>query len=607
MSIHLFLIGEAGLAKVEKKVSTVPVSPRLTQTRLPVLVDPERIPAQMVAKDVPDFINRTSLAKIAQEKKLMAEKTRESTQKKYPSSLLYKFHENKGGRSLEEVRREVDDEFNKQLAFDSSFYHEPPDFSKVKADVKLNTSTVLKEDFLYRRQQAKDAALLRQYEEELRDPFDYYMWQHEMKERDHQDKLKQVVFRREQAKQTSIEAKDAMEKQREDNMKIANLMREQAEVIKDQKDLEKEIEMLHNKELVHKISEVRDKNPIEAAQKVIKERIEIGKRVREELEEKRLLKEEEDRREEELKADRIRQLRAMNTVHKEHIAVFDPTLTAGVTLLDQMSYMEMKIRRQQEKMKAEEAEALKRQEIADEKKRKLDDLERRKDTIMRARELKAATGKSNRQKMLETKKREEEELDQARREADSLVKQEIARKHELKRLEQEALKAEEARIKRQQQYLGVAMGQVEQMRERELQMARERQVREQEKEAKLKTASKVATSLSDRKNKIHIETVTQKSRLAEIAERDLAVEMEKKLAIEKFKSSVVEKKELFREGQQQHDATKTASIEHNPYAHRISEESLTKVRTMQKMSRSLSGGAGDNRGGAQPSKRVQIQ
>lgn len=586
------------------------MSPRLTQTRLPVLVDPERIPAQVLAKEVPDFINRTNLAKIAQEKKAMADKTRETTQKKYPSSLLYKFHENKGGRSLEEVRREVDDEFNKQLAFDSSFYHEPPDFSKGKAvEVKLNTSTVLKEDFLYRRQQAKDAALLRQYEEELRDPLDYYMWQHEMKERDHQDKLKQVVFRREQAKQTSIEAKDAMEKQREDNSKIANLMREQAEVIKEQKDLEKEIEMLRNKELVHKVSEVRDKNPIEATQKVIKERIEIGKRVREELEEQRLLKEEEDRREEELKADRIRQLRAMNTVHKEHIAVFDPTLTAGVTLLDQMSYMEMKIRRQQEKMEAEEAEVLKRQEIADEKKRKLDDLERRKDTIMRARELKAATGKSNRQKMLETKRREEEDLEQARREADSLVKQEIARKHELKRQEQEALKAEEARIKRQQQYMGVAMGQVEQMRERELQMARERQAREQEKEAKLRTASKVATSLSDRKNKSHIEAVTQKSRLADIAERDLAVEMEKKLAIEKFKTSVVEKKVLFREGQQQHGATKTVLIEHNPYAHRISEESLTKVRTMQKMARSLSGGAGEDiRGnGTQASKRVQIQ
>ena len=52
----------------------------------------------------------------------------------------------------------------------------------------------------------------------------------------------------------AIEAKDAMLKQKQDNHTVANLMREQAEVIKEQKELEKEIEMLKNKEVVQKIA-----------------------------------------------------------------------------------------------------------------------------------------------------------------------------------------------------------------------------------------------------------------------------------------------------------------------------------------------------------------
>lgn len=47
-----------------------------------------------------------------------------------------------------------------------------------------------------------------------------------------------------------------------------------------------------------------------------------------------------------------------------------------------------------------------------------------------------------------------DELIKARKESDIYMKHEIAKRQEIKKEEQEALKAEEARIKRQQQYLG---------------------------------------------------------------------------------------------------------------------------------------------------------
>ena len=303
--------GEAGVSKAPSKPPTQPVSPKLTKTRPPVLPEPERIEGTIEAKEVPAFINKTNLAEIERQKREALERTKAATRAQYTKTQEYKFHESKAGRSVEEIRREVEAQRNKELAFDSSFYNEAPDFQRDSPSVRLNAAAILKEDALYRKQQAKDAEVLRNYEEELRDPFEYYMWQQELRERDHQDKLKGVAMRRQQAKQSAIEAREAMLRQKEDNYSVANLMREQAEAIKAQKELEREVEMLQNQEVVQSVIEERSVKPQQAVRKVLEERGEVGRKVREELEAARLRKEEEDRREEEIKADSIRQLRAL--------------------------------------------------------------------------------------------------------------------------------------------------------------------------------------------------------------------------------------------------------------------------------------------------------
>jgi len=59
------------------------------------------------------------------------------------------------------------------LQFDATFVHDAPDFTQKSAVVRVNAATILREDFLYRKQQNKDAAVLKNYEEELRDPVEY--------------------------------------------------------------------------------------------------------------------------------------------------------------------------------------------------------------------------------------------------------------------------------------------------------------------------------------------------------------------------------------------------------------------------------------------------
>jgi len=63
----------------------------------------------------------------------------------------------------------------------------------MQQQVKNNASAILREDAIYRKQQAKDVQLLRAYEEELRDPTEFYLWQKEMRDRDAVEKLEKVA------------------------------------------------------------------------------------------------------------------------------------------------------------------------------------------------------------------------------------------------------------------------------------------------------------------------------------------------------------------------------------------------------------------------------
>ena len=260
--------GEAGLAKVTKKAVTRPISPKITQPRPPVLPEPERISNEVTAKEVPAFIHNNNMESISKKRMEDQRQIKEQTIAKYNKQQEFKFHETKAGRPLEEVKKEIEEQRNKELAFDSSYYNPPPDFSKhhAKVSIKDNVATILKEDSLYRKQQAKDAQILRNYEEELRDPTEYYLWQKDMRERDEIEKLKHVALRREQAKQSAEEAKYALVKQKDDNAHVASLVRQQGDAIKRQKELEKDIEILQKQEIVQQVIAVRETKPIEAAQ-----------------------------------------------------------------------------------------------------------------------------------------------------------------------------------------------------------------------------------------------------------------------------------------------------------------------------------------------------
>lgn len=551
---------------------------------MPVLPEPERIVADVKAKEVPGFIHNTTLKQVTAGGKKRLEDIKAQTAAQYDSKKLFRFHKTKGVRPIEEVRKEIEDQRAAELRFDSSFYNPPPDFSSAP-DIRPTAAAILREDALYRKKQAEDAALLKKYEEELRDPIEYFRWQQEMRDKDEVEKLRYVAMRRQQAKQSAEEAKLALIKQQEDNAQVAALVRQQGEVIKSQKQLEKEIEVLKKQDVAQSIAEVRDTKPIEAAQRVLQEKEEIAKKLREELEQQRLAKEEADRIAEEIQADKIRQLRALNTVHRPHVKVFDPTETSGVVLLDSMSYLEMKERQKVALEKQREAEELKREEILTEKEKRAADLNKRTDSILRARQLKAEANQQMRQAEKEKRIREEQEKIAAAEAAQKIWQVELSKRRAAAKAEKEALLAEQEKIKRQQQYLGAAQGQVAIMRERQLQMAKDRQLRQMEAEASVLAQLDQETRGKEKTNTVVFHRQERRLKSIEEEEKEKSLRFEKLARTEKLKEDVLYKKQMFSEGQAQHAVTKQVVHETNRYATAITSIIHTEAMASKKLSR----------------------
>ena len=528
--------------------------------------------------EVPTYLNRTSVTQLKEETKKRLEEERQKTLQQYDEKYLFKLNDTKNGKKIDELRREKEIADTKELKFDASFVNEAPDFSKIQGKVRLNAAAILREDALYKKQQAKDVQVIKNYEQELRDPSEYYAWKKEMEDRDDIVKLKQVAMRREQAKQSSEEAREAMLKQKDDNKAVGDILRQQAEAIAHQKKIEHEIRVLENQEVVAAVSQVRDTKPQEAKEKILKERVKIGKELREELEEKRIAKEIEDKEEEERRADLIRQLRAVNTVKKQHIVVFDPTETAGVGVMDEMSFMEMKERLQIEKTKATTIEQNKRQEILEEKEKKAAELEKKAQNLMRARQVKAAANKSAIQRKKNQEKKLAAEKEAARETAAALLDGELERKREKKAQEVAELKAEADRVKRQQQYMGVAMGRVDEERAEQILLGQERQARDRQARIKEEAVKAEKAKVTDRQNR-------EEAKRKEIAAKNIddmkmseIALFERRAAVEKLKLEYQEKKAMVRLGKTQHEVTKKKVVDSNPYASRINDESLAKSR-----------------------------
>jgi hypothetical protein len=568
--------GTFGVKSVQKKESTRPISPAITKPSIVTIPEPTLISTEVKANEIPSNLNRTNLAKLEQKRVESLEKQRQAVQAKYttktedlpflaPRTSVYT-------TKFDNLKKEMEESRQSELAFDSSFVNIPPDFSKIPAAIKINKAAVLREDFLFRKQQEHDAKLIKQYEEELRDASEFYQWQSEMKENDDQEKLKLVQFRRDQARQAAIDARNAMAKHADDNKAIGDLIREQEDIIKHKVEIERQLEVLHNRMVANAIAEKRDLNPKLATNAVLSRKVEEGKKLREELEEARIKKEKEDQIEQEELTDKIRQQKAINSVHKKFIKVFDPTESSGLGFLDEMSYLEMKERLESEKLRYEALELNKRQEILAAKEKSSKDLEARALNIQRMREKRAEATRQYyiEKEQIEREKKEKEE--KLRQESAAILAKQLESKREQKIEQREKLLAEEERIKRQQQYLGAALGAVEETKYGELLLAKERRDKNLQETAKQKAMLTEKSKSSELTNRLFVRKQDSITAARRIMESEREALDQKKVALIRLRDEYEDKKAAVTKGRLQHERTMAVTKSFNPYGTRITAD-----------------------------------
>jgi hypothetical protein len=345
--------------------------------------------------------------------------------------------------------------------------------------------------------------------------------------------------------------------------------------------LEEEIRVLQNQETAASIIAIRDTKPKEARMKVLQERLVASQVLREQLEAKLREKEAEDAIEEERRADKIRQQKALNTVHKQHIKVFDPTDTAGTGVMDEMSYMEMKERLDMVRIRDATIVANKKQEILEMKEKRAHTLNEKADGIMKARQMKNEATRAATLRRKEQEKREAQEKEKARVAAAELLEVELRTKREAKKEEQEALRAEAERVKRQQQYLGAAMGRVDETRAEQILLGQEREARTLQHRIKDEAVKKEEAYAVDRANREDHRKHDLRAKRSAVAEKDQEAIRERRIAIEKMKEDYLQKKAMVRKGRAEYAEGREVVKQHNLYAAKIAEESLARSKRSQ--------------------------
>merc|ERR1712217_565229 len=128
-----------------------------------------------------------------EEKRQRRDQHRDAAQEKHPSTHHFNLEtaNRRDGSELEELTRKVDAERMAECTFKpkpAKKYAPPTE----EAVVKQNVAAVLREDALLRQKQAKEAEILKNYEQELHDASEYNRWQDKMKQKDHEEEEKRV-------------------------------------------------------------------------------------------------------------------------------------------------------------------------------------------------------------------------------------------------------------------------------------------------------------------------------------------------------------------------------------------------------------------------------
>ncbi|CAM9307897.1 unnamed protein product, partial [Chrysoparadoxa australica] len=562
-----------GLAEVECKSLTKPEPFKLTRPNPRKVPEPMRIDAEVPVSAEPTYLGRTSLAAVEAANAERLNQTRAATMKRWQvqkEDKAFRFHETRN--TTDTRKREVEAEREAELKFDASFYKPVPKYPK-DASVRLNASAILREDAVLKRKQSNDAQLLRAFEEDLRDSTEYYRWQTHMRAKDEAIRKEQVERKRLEAKQSAAAAKAMMDLQVEQNSELVHAIKKEKVLMQEQRESEKLMTELMNQRLVEEVANVRENAPREAQARIIAEKRAKKAQLEAEMAEALELRQLEEAKEARQRREMVLKLRG-EEVKEKVVKVFNPTESAGLGLLNEMSLVEMHKRLEMNEERETEIEAGRRRHIVTERAEKQARLAQKAESIAKVR---ATAARNNRETRARRKEAEaiKEKKECLRREENNLkLMRELALKREARESERRALEEEQERCAKEAQFLGRASAAVEEDKFDKLLQGAEREAMQRQAEAQTAMAKHdkiVKKGKQQVKQVTHRRLAQTKKLYAQKAEVFEAARSEQKAELSREQK---EKQLRFAEARERAKRVKDKVIAYNKYAADINDQSV---------------------------------
>lgn len=396
--------------------TTKPIPFNLTQPKPRKPPQPEVvIQTSYQARPMPENLNQTSLGKIEELRKSRAAERRVKMRSKYQSakedpvlSRLEKQNEvsklkkqaliQEQNQILEVTMKPHTDQ--KHVKQTRDYYKKVKNSSGPKFEIKPTAAAILREDAMYRKKQEHEAAIIRDFEVNLRDTSEYDSWKarEEAKEAKELEEMKKQ--RKELLTKASEIAKQAVEESEQLKKDAAAEMRDERQNVIEQLELERRLAIEENQARTVEVKKVRQMAR-DAVQQIEVEKKSRAAKMQAEMEELRKFREKEAEHEMKQKKDLIKEIQAMvaqalvkSKVPKE----FDPTTTSGVGLLEEMSLVELRERLTDLKEKEIEEVKHKRGKLRVERDTKKEELALKLKRINRLRKQNAQTGEERRAK-----------------------------------------------------------------------------------------------------------------------------------------------------------------------------------------------------------------
>eukprot|EP00471_Norrisiella_sphaerica_P012756 CAMPEP_0184498302 /NCGR_PEP_ID=MMETSP0113_2-20130426/38614_1 /TAXON_ID=91329 /ORGANISM="Norrisiella sphaerica, Strain BC52" /LENGTH=798 /DNA_ID=CAMNT_0026885751 /DNA_START=170 /DNA_END=2566 /DNA_ORIENTATION=- len=356
-------------ASKEEQTKNVKTSPtftkpqpfNLTQPKPRKLPEPDhKLSTEYKARPIPESLFQTNLQKIEERRKKQASENREKAlrvhQNQPEDAVLKRLdkHKKKSEKIKKALKSKIDAEIatilkpaNEQAhVIKTKKYYEKVKGSKVNHEIKPTTAAILREDAMFRKKQEEEAAIIREYEVNLRDTSEYDEWKAREEAREEKMREEMLKQRKELLTKASEIAKKAVEENEVSKREAASEMREERQQVLELLEIERKQEMEENQLRTLEVQKAREQAK-EAIIQVEQEKKLKAARMQSELEKLRKFREKEQEAEMKQKKELIKEIQAMvaealvkSKVPKE----FDPTTTSGVGLLEEMSLNELKAR-----------------------------------------------------------------------------------------------------------------------------------------------------------------------------------------------------------------------------------------------------------------------